>query len=114
ARADFDLAIQILEKKDARARILLAQSKKVAEETPVLVESARVREEKVMKRYSAGLTNMVSLAQAEKALADAEVENALAQLEVWRSILSLAYVQGDLKPFMQVVNTVEGSTRPSN
>ncbi|MBS1994049.1 MAG: TolC family protein [Cyanobacteria bacterium SZAS LIN-3] len=114
ARADFDLAIQILEKKDARARILLAQSKKVAEETPVLVESARVREEKVMKRYSAGLTNMVSLAQAEKALADAEVENALAQLEVWRSILSLAYVQGDLKPFMQVVNTVEGSTRPAN
>jgi len=111
AKADFDLAIQILEKKDARARILLAQSRKVAEETPILVQSAKVREEKVMKRYSAGLTNMVSLAQAEKALADSEVENALAQLEVWRSILALSYVQGDLKPFMQVVNTVEGSTR---
>jgi outer membrane protein TolC len=110
AKADFDLAIQVLEKKDARARILLAQSRQVADETPVLVQAARVREEKVLKRYSAGLTNMVSLAQAEKALADAEVENSLAQIEVWRSILALAYVQGDLKPFIEVVHTVEGSS----
>jgi outer membrane protein TolC len=107
AKADFELAIQVLEKKDARARILLAQAKKVAEETPVLVEAAKVREEKVLKRYSVGLTNMVSLAQAEKALAEAEVENAVAQLDVWRSILALAYVQGDLKPFMDVLDTTE-------
>jgi outer membrane protein TolC len=110
AKADLDLAIQVLEKKDARARILLAQARKVADETPILVQAARVREEKVLKRYSAGLTNMVSLAQAEKALAEAEVENALAQIDVWRSILALAYVQGDLKPFMEVVDLVEGSS----
>jgi outer membrane protein len=113
AKADYDLAMQVLEKKDARARILLAQTRQVAEETPVLVEAARVREEKVLKRYNAGLTNMVSLAQVEKALAEAEVENSVAQIEVWRSILALAYVQGDLKPFMQVVQKVEGST-PKN
>lgn len=53
---------------------------------------------------------MVSLAQAEKALAEAEVENALAQIDVWRSILALAYVQGDLKPFMEVVDLVEGTS----
>lgn len=110
AKADLDLAIQVLEKKDARARILLAQARKVADETPILVQAARVREEKVLKRYSAGLTNMVSLAQAEKALAEAEVENALAQIDVWRSILALAYVQGDLKPFMEVVDLVEGTS----
>ncbi|MBU6451211.1 MAG: TolC family protein [Cyanobacteria bacterium REEB67] len=111
ARADFDLAIQVLEKKDARARIMLAQARKVADETPVLVQAARVREEKVLKRYGAGLTNMVTLAQAEKTLAEAEVEDALAQIEVWHSILSLAYVQGDLKPFMEVLDMVEGSTQ---
>jgi hypothetical protein len=110
ARADFDLAMQVLEKKDARARILLAQSRKVANETPLLVEAARVREIKVQKRYTTGLTNMVELADAEKAIAQAEVEDALAQVDVWRSILSLAYVQGDLRPFMQCVDIAEGNT----
>ncbi len=110
AKADYELAMQVLEKKDARARILLAQARKVADETPTLVETARVREIKVLKRYSAGLTNMVSLAQAEKALAEAEVEDAIAQIDVWRSILALTYVQGDLKPFMQVVDIVQGNS----
>jgi outer membrane protein len=110
AKADFDLAMQILEKKDARARILLMQTSKVANETPRLVEAAQVRETMVFKRYSTGLTNMVSLAEAEKALVEAEVEDAMAQVEVWRSILALAYVQGDLGPFMQLVDIAEGNT----
>lgn len=111
ARADFELAMQILEKKDARARILFAQAKKVAEQTPLLVNAAKVRELKVLKRYSTGLTNMVSLAEAEKALADAEVEDAIAQLEVWRSILSLAYAQGNLNTFLQLVDIVESNSK---
>ena len=108
AKADYDLAIQVLSKKDARARIMLTQARKVAEETPIMVAAARAREEKVLKRYGAGLTNMVTLAQAEKTLAEAEVENAIAQVEVWHAILALAYVQGDIKPFLQVVDMVEG------
>jgi outer membrane protein len=113
AKADFDLAIQILEKKDARARVLLSQARKVAEETPILVQAAKVREIKVLKRYSIGLANMVAVAQAEKALADAQVEDALAQIEVWRSILALSYVQGDIRPFLQLVSLAEGSTNGS-
>ncbi len=109
AKAEFDLAIQILEKKDARARILLAEARKVADETPKMVEAAKVQEIKVLKRYRVGLTNMVSLAEAERVLAEAEVEDALAQIEVWRSILSLAYVQGDLQPFLQLVAIAEGN-----
>lgn len=111
AKADFDLAMQVLERKDARARVELEMTRKVAAQTPILVESARVREIKVLKRYSAGLTNMVSLADAEKALAEAEVENALAQIEVWRSILHLGYVQGDLGPFLQLVDIVSGNSK---
>jgi outer membrane protein TolC len=110
AKADYDLAIQILEKKDARARILLSQARKVADETPILVQAAKVREIKVLKRYSIGLANMVAVAQAEKSLADAQVEDALAQIEVWRSILALSYAQGDIRPFLQLVALAEGST----
>ncbi len=111
AQADYELAMQILEKKDARARILLAQARKVADETPRLVEAARVKEIKEQKRYSTGLTNVVSLAAAEKELAEAEVEDALAQIDVWRAILCLAYVQGDLRPFLQLVELVESNTK---
>ena len=114
ARADLDLAMQILEKKDARARVMLRQARRVAEETPTLVEAARVRELKVSKRYSTGLTDMVSLAQAEKALAEAEVEDAVAQVEVWRAILLLSYAQGDLKPFLNIVDIVEGKNEYSS
>jgi outer membrane protein TolC len=114
ARADFDLAMQVLEKKDSRARILLAESKKIAEQTPILVEAARVREINVEKRYSVGLANMVALADAEKALAVAQVKNAQAQVEVWRSVLHLAYVQGDLTPFLRIVAIAEGDTALTN
>ena len=110
AKADFDLAMQILEKKDARARILLAEARQVAEETPLMVQAAKVQEIKTLKRYRTGLTNMVSVAEAEHALAQAEVEDALAQIEVWRSILALGYVQGDLHPFLQLVAIAEGNS----
>jgi outer membrane protein TolC len=107
-KANFDLAIQILEKKDAQARILLNEARKIADETPQLVEAARENEVKVLERYKAGLTNMVSVAEAERILAKAEVEDALAQVEVWRSILAVGYVQGNLKPFLSLVEAAEG------
>lgn len=110
ARADFDLAMLVLEKKDATSRIMLEQARKVARETPVLVNSARVRQMQVLKRYSVGLTNVATLAEAEKTLADAEVENAVAQLNVWRSILALGYAQGDLNRFFKLVEIAEGTT----
>jgi outer membrane protein TolC len=109
AKANFDLAMQVLEKKDARARILLSEALKVADQTPILVEAAKVKEIKTLKRYRVGLANMVVVAEAERALADAEVEDALAQIEVWRSILALAYVQGELKPFLELVSIAEGN-----
>ncbi|MBY0357480.1 MAG: TolC family protein [Candidatus Obscuribacterales bacterium] len=109
AKANYDLAMQILEKKDARARILLEEARKVAEQTPLLVQAAKVKEIKTLKRYRTGLVNMVVVAEAERALAEAEVEDALAQIEVWHSILSLAYVKGDLKPFIQLVSIADGN-----
>ncbi len=108
ARADFDTAMLLLEKKDAQSRIMLEQARKVANETPALVEAARVREINISKRYSVGLTNVVSLAMAEENLAQAEVENAVAQIEVWRSILALGYAQGDLNTFFKLVEIAEG------
>ncbi|HEY9715234.1 MAG TPA: TolC family protein, partial [Chroococcales cyanobacterium] len=112
AKADFDLAIQVLERKDARARVLLQEARKIADQTPILVEAAKVKEIKTLKRYRAGLANMVSVSEAERELAEAEVEDAVAQIEVWRSILALSYVQGELKPFLELVAIAEGNKGP--
>lgn len=110
ARADFDLAMLQLEKKDANSRIMLEQARKVAQQTPVLVDAARVKEVNIVKRYDVGLTNVVSLAIAEENLAQADVENAVAQIEVWRSILALGYAQGELDSFLRLVDITSGQT----
>lgn len=110
ARADYEVAMLLLEKKDASSRIKLEQARKIAAETPRLVDAARVREIKVLKRYGVGLTNVVTLADAEKTLAEAEVENAIAQVGVWRSILALGYAQGDLATFFRLIEVTQGDT----
>ncbi|MDZ4836207.1 MAG: TolC family protein [Candidatus Melainabacteria bacterium] len=110
ARADFDVAMLVLEKKDANSRVLIEQTRKVAKLTPELVAAARVKEINVLKRYTVGLNNVVSLAVAEENLATADVENAVAQIEVWRSILALGYAQGDLQSFFKLVKIAEGET----
>jgi outer membrane protein TolC len=107
-KANVDLALQILEQKDARARIYLAQSRRIADETPIMVEAAKENEVKSLERYKTGLANIVAVAEAERILAKADVEDAIAQIQVWRSILKLGYVQGDLQPFLQLVQAAEG------
>ncbi len=110
-KANFDLAIQILEQKDARARVLLTEAKRIADETPTLVRAARENQIKTLERYKVGLTNIVSVAEAERLLAKAQVEDAIAQVEVWRAILAMGYVQGSLRPFLTLVAAAEGRTQ---
>lgn len=112
ARADLEQAMLVLEKKDATARIMLEQNRKVADETPLLVDAAKVKEINILKRYTIGLTNVVSLAMAEENLAQAEVENSVAQIEVWRAILALGYAQGDLNSFLRLMQIAESERTP--
>lgn len=107
-RANFDLAMQILEQKDARARVLLTEARRVADETPIMVKAARENAVKTVERYKVGLANIVNVSEAERILARAEVDDAIAQVRVWKAILATGYVQGDLKPFMQLVSAAEG------
>jgi hypothetical protein len=40
------------------------------------------------------------VADAERLLTQAEIDDALARLSVWRALLSVAAAQGDLQPFL--------------
>ena len=108
-RANYDLAIQILTQKDARARILLDSARRIADETPVLITAAKENEIKALERYRVGLSTIVEVAEAERILARAEVEDAIAEVRVWRSILATAYAQGNLNPFIALVASAEGT-----
>jgi len=108
-RANYDLAIQILLQKDARARVMLDNARRIADETDILLISARENELKALERYRVGLSNIVEVAEAEEILERAEIESAVARVRVWQAILQTGYAQGDLKPFLSLATLAEGT-----
>lgn len=72
----------------------------VAETTPTAVASAREAEQQAVARYRTGLTQAVEVADAERLLTQAEVNDALARLAVRRAELLVARAAGDIGPFL--------------
>ena len=110
-RANYDLAIQTLTQKDARARVLLRTARQLAEETPTLVSAAKENETKALERYRVGLSNVLEVAEAQRILQGAVVQDAVAQIRIWRAILATAYAHGDMRPFLELVRNAEASSK---
>jgi outer membrane protein len=71
------------------------------EQTVVAVKAgARATEQQATARYKAGLGNIAEVDEAERLLTQAEIDNSLVQLGVWRELLGVAAAQGDLAPFL--------------
>ena len=73
---------------------------KVAQQTPATLVAARTAEQQAAARFKTGLTPVIDVADAERILAQAEIDDAVARLEVRRALLLLARASGDLGPFM--------------
>jgi outer membrane protein TolC len=78
----------------------LAGARNVAANTPVQVAAARAATEQATARYQSGLGNIDAVAEAQRLLTQAEIDDALARLSVWRSLLGVATAAGDLQPFL--------------
>jgi outer membrane protein TolC len=104
-KARYDQVIQNLKGQDARARALVDGSLRIAENTPVQLKAAQEAEIRARARYDAQLANVIEVAEAQRLLAQAEIDDAVARLSVWRALLVAARVQGDIKPFIQQVST---------
>jgi len=78
----------------------LRGAREVASNTPVQVSAARAAVQQATARYQAGLANIDDLAEAQRLLTQAEIDDALARLSVWRGLLEIATVAGDLQPFL--------------
>lgn len=78
----------------------LTGARKVAANTPVEVASARVALQQATARYQAGLAPIDDVAQAQRLLAQAQIDDGLARLNVWRARLQIETVRGNIQPFL--------------
>jgi len=102
-QALYDKTIQDLTGQAQTALARLKTSRLLAGQTPVELAAARAAEIQSRARYEASLATIVEVADAEGLLVQAETDDALARLNVWRSLFALAYAQGDLQPFLDVL-----------
>ncbi len=82
----------------------LAGARRVVANTPVEVSSARTALAQATARYQSGLAPIDEVAQAQRLLVQAQIDDALARLGVWRARLQVETVRGDIQPFLQEVS----------
>jgi outer membrane protein len=101
--ARYEQTIQALTTQDAKARALLKAATEIAKNTPVEREAATAGESQARARYQNGLASVTEVAEAQRLLAQAEADDAVARLGVWRALLAAAQARGDLAPFLDRV-----------
>jgi outer membrane protein TolC len=103
AEARYDRTLQTLQVQEAQARAVTAAAFQIAANTPQQLQAARDTDTQARARYDAGVTSVIEVAEAQRLLAQAEAENAVAHLAVWRAMLAEAVLRGDLQPFLDRV-----------
>ena len=83
-----------------QAEVLLDAALKMAATVPAQLSAARQAEVQARARYDAGLTGITEVADAQRLLTQAETEQALATLAIWRARLAQAAAAGDLTIFL--------------
>jgi outer membrane protein TolC len=88
-RAQFNSAVAMLD-----------GARRVAVNTPIEVASARSALQQATARYQSGLAPIDEVAQAQRLLVRAQIDDAMARLSVWRARLQVGIARGDLAPFV--------------
>jgi outer membrane protein len=103
-KAHYDQVIQDVTGQIQAERDQLKFAVLIASETPGELGAAQQSEAQSRARYDASLATLVEVADAENLLAQAEVDNAVARLNVWHALFTLANAQGDLQGFLQILH----------
>jgi outer membrane protein TolC len=98
--ARYERTIQSLTTQDAKARALMKAATEIARNTPIERQAATAGESQARARYQNGLASVIEVAEAQRLLAQAEADDAVARLGVWRALLAAAQARGDLTPFL--------------
>lgn len=84
-----------------RARTGVDTAIRMAATTPPQLQAARAAQSQAVARYRAGLANLADVADTQRLLLQAEIDDGLAKLNVWRAQLGVAIAAGDLAPFLE-------------
>jgi outer membrane protein TolC len=96
----YDEALLTVTAQQQVARATLQAARAIAANTPVQLAAARQSETQARARYDAGLATLNELADAQSLLAQAEVQDQVARVDVWRALLSRAVADGSLASFL--------------
>jgi len=102
-QAQYQVVAARLQSQFNAALAMLAGARRVASNTAVEVSSARTALQQGTARYQAGLAPIDDVAQAQRLLVQAQIDDALARLNVWRARLQVDTVRGDIQPFLAEV-----------
>ena len=98
--AHYERTIQALTTQEVKARALMKAAVAIANNTPLERQAATAGESQARARYQTGLAGVTEVAEAQRLLAQAEADDAVARLGVWRALLATAHAHGDLAPFL--------------
>jgi outer membrane protein TolC len=104
---DYNLVMQNLRTEDLEARSKVHAALALAANMPVQVEAAVTATRQAEARYKTGLGSVAQVAQANQTLAQSRVQDAIAKVGVWRALLAVASVHGDLKPLLTEADHVQ-------
>lgn len=102
-RARYERTVQNLTTDTARAQAIMSAAAEIARNTPIALKAASDAESRARARYSNGLANITEVAEAQRLLAQAEADDAVARLGAWRAWLIAARAAGDLTPLLERV-----------
>ncbi|HBY58671.1 MAG TPA: TolC family protein, partial [Solibacterales bacterium] len=96
--ARYEELMRNLKARRERAGAALDGAVAVARNMPRVLEAARAAESQAAARYQSGLSTLIEVAEAQRLLTQAEIDERLARLAVWRARLAVATAEGDLRP----------------
>ena len=105
----YDEALLTITAQQQAAAAMLQAARAVAANTPVQLAAAQQSEAQARARYQAGLTGILEVADTQSLLAQAEFQDQLARVDVWRALLAEAVARGTLTPFLNLVRPSSGA-----
>jgi outer membrane protein TolC len=105
----YDEALLTITSQQQAAAAMVRAARAVSANTPVQLAAAQQSEAQAHARYQAGLASIIEVADAQSLLAQAEVQDQLARVDVWRALLAAAVAQGNVTPFLMLVRPVPGA-----
>jgi len=103
--ARLDQAVSDVTTAVEQAQANLAGARKLRANTPIELAAAQTSEQQQQARYRSALATVVDVSAAEGVRAQAEGDDAIARLGVWRAELGVAVAQGNLQPFLQMLKS---------